>query len=150
MRGGYIHNRVLLEPIAQNALQLGFDIVREVPIAVGKKILYGDLIIQRCSQLVLVEAELSSKRIANDLLKAEASGACELWLVVPNPKVARSVRRTLSRQPYKPSTFGLFVLLLSPALQRLKEFSELFSESNVETEKKRKWETIITEGQHDG
>ncbi len=143
MRGGFIHNQVLLDPIAQNASQLGFHVDREVPIAVGERVLYGDLLIQRHSQLVLVEAELSSKRIANDLLKAEASGACELWLVVPNPKVARSVRRTLSRQPFKPSTFGLFVFLLPLALQRLREFSELISESNLETEKKSR---LITKG----
>ena len=135
MRGGYIHNRVLLDPIAQNALQLGFLIDREVPIAVGERVLYGDLLIQRHSQLILVEVELSSKRIANDLLKAEALGACELWLVIPNPKVARSVRRFLSRQPFKSGTCDLFVLLLPKVLQRLREFSELISGSNVETEK---------------
>ncbi len=136
MRGGYIHNRVLLDPIAQNASQLGFRVDREVPIAVGERVLYGDLLIQRHSQLVLVEAELSSRRIANDLVKAAASGACELWLVVPTPNVARSVRRALSQQPFKPGTCGLFVFLLPQVLQRVREFSELISGSNVETEKK--------------
>ena len=143
MRGGYIHNRVLLDPIAQNASQLGFRIDREVPIAVGERVLYGDLLIQRHSQLVLVEAELSSKRIANDLVKAVASGACELWLVVPNPRVARSVRRKLLQQTIKRGTSGLFVLLLPQALQRLEEFSELISESNAGTEKKSR---LVTRG----
>lgn len=136
MRGGYLHNRILVEALAQKASQLGFRVDREVPIAVGKRVLYGDLLIQRHSQSVLVEAELSPRRIDNDLLKATASGAGELWLVVPNSCVARSVRRGLSLWSRRPRSFALFVLSLPQALQRLRNFSELFSASNVETENK--------------
>lgn len=136
MRGGYLHNRILVEALAQKASQLGFQVDREVPIAVDKRVLYGDLLIQRHSHSILVEAELSPRRIANDLLKATASGAHELWLVVPNSRVARSVRIGLSRRARRPRTFGLFVLSLPQALQRLRHFSNLFSASNAETENK--------------
>lgn len=118
MRGGYVHNRVLLDPIDQKAWSLGVQVDREVAIRVDEKALYGDLLIRGSSKRILVEAELSSKRIPNDLAKAAALGACELWVVVPNPRVARSVRRKLLQLPIEPGT-GLFILSLPQALQRL-------------------------------
>ena len=82
MRGGYIHNRVLLEPIAQKALCIpGARVDQEVAIRVDDQILYGDLLIQFGSRRILVEAELTSKRIENDLIKAAAMEPCELWVV---------------------------------------------------------------------
>ena len=42
MRGGYIHNRVLLDPIAHQARRLGAEVSREVAIRVGGRVLYGD------------------------------------------------------------------------------------------------------------
>ena len=123
MRGGYIHNRVLLDPIAQKAWQFGAQVDREVAIRVDERILYGDLLIRASSKRILVEAELSSKRIPNDLAKAAALGACELWVVVPNPRVVRSVRQKLSRLPIEPGSPGLFILLLPQALQRLEGLS---------------------------
>ena len=119
MRGGYIHNRVLLDPIDQKAWSLGVQVDREVAIRVDGKILYGDLLIQGSTKLILVEAELTSKRIQSDLAKAAALGACELWIVVPNPRIARSARQELLQLSSGPGTSGLFVLSLPQALQRL-------------------------------
>ncbi len=122
MRGGWVHNRVLIDPITQKALRLGAQVDREVAIEVGGRVLYGDLLIQVGARRVLVEAELSARRIPNDLTRAMAFGACELWLVVPNPRVARSVRRKVHKQSIGPGTPRLFILLLPQALQRLDEF----------------------------
>ena len=119
MRGGYIHNRVLLDPIDQKAWSLGARVDREVAIRVDKRVLYGDLLIRGSSKRILVEAELSSKRILNDLAKAAALGACELWVVVSNPRVARSFRQKLLQLSIEPGTAGLFILSLPQALQRL-------------------------------
>ncbi len=119
MRGGYIHSRVLLDPIAQKAWRFGAQVDREVAIRVDEKVLYGDLLIRGSSKRILVEAELSSKRILNDLAKAAAFGACELWFVVPNPRVARSVRQKLLHLSIELGTPGLFILSLPQALQRL-------------------------------
>ena len=119
MRGGYIHNRVLLDSIDQQARRFGAQVDREVAINVGEQILYGDLLIRGSTQLILVEAELSSKRIPNDLAKAAALGACELWVVVPNPRIARSVRQKLLQLSFGPGASGLFILSLPQALQRL-------------------------------
>lgn len=119
MRGGYIHNRVLLDPIAQKAWCFGAQVDREVAIRVNERVLYGDLLIRARSKRILVEAQLSSKRIPNDLAKAAAIGACELWVVVPNPRVAGSVRQKLLQLSIEPGTSGLFILSLPQALQRL-------------------------------
>lgn len=135
MSVGYVHNRVLLDPIAKKALHLGFKVDREVPIKVGRHVLFGDLIIQADVRQILVEVEMSSRRITNDLAKAQALGECELWIVVPNPKVARSVRRRLVQQSIEPGRFGLFILLLPQAFQRLEAFLELNSGSNASEKK---------------
>ena len=127
MRGGYIHNRVLVESIAQKALQLGALVDCEVSIEVGEHVLYGDLLFQYGSQRVLVEVEMSSKRIRNDLAKAAALEVNELWIVVPNPTVVKSVRRTLLQQLVSQGMSGIFIFLLPQALQRLDEFSKLNS-----------------------
>lgn len=119
MRGGYIHSRVLLDPIAQTAWRFGGQVDREVAIRVNGKVLYGDLLIRDSSKRILVEAEMSSRRIPSDLAKATALGACELWVVVPNPRVARCVRQKLLRLSIEPGTSRLFILSLPKALQRL-------------------------------
>ena len=119
MRGGYIHNRVLLDPIAEKAWRFGVQVDREVAIRIDGRVLYGDLLIRGSSKRILIEAELSSKRILNDLAKAAVLGACELWVVVPNPRIARSVRQKLLQLPIETETSGLFILSLPQALQRL-------------------------------
>ena len=136
MRGGYVHNHVLLDPIEQKARRLGAAVEREAAIRVGGRVLYGDLFIRNGSRQILVEAELSSRRVPNDLAKAAALGACDLWIVVPNPKVAGSVHRKLSRHGTQPRS-TLLVLSLPQALQRLGELNELISGSNVEIKKEK-------------
>ena len=125
MSRGYVHDYVLLNPIEQKALQLGATVDCEAAIRVGGRVSYGDLLIQvGSSKWILVEAELSSRRVLNDLAKAAALGACELWVVVPNPTVAKSVYRKLSQHDTQPRFSRLFVLLLPQALQRLAELFE--------------------------
>lgn len=136
MRGGYIHNRVLIGLVAQEAMRLGIHVDYEVVIKVGEKIMYGDLLIQYGLRRILVEAEMSSKRIANDLAKAETLKA-ELWILVPNPRVAQSVRRKLSKLSNVSGNNGKLILLLPQAIQRLGKFYELNSGSNVEKENKQ-------------
>jgi len=126
---------VLIGLVAQEAIRLGVHVDYEVVIKVGGKVMYGDLLIQDGLQKILVEAEMSSKRIANDLAKAEALKA-ELWILVPNQRVAQSVRRKLSKLSNVLGNNGKLILLLSQAIQRLGELYELNSGSNVNAEKK--------------
>jgi uncharacterized glyoxalase superfamily metalloenzyme YdcJ len=136
VRGGYVHNHVLLDPIERKARQLGAVVDREAAITAGGRVLYGDLLIRNGSRQVLVEVEMSSRRVPNDLAKAMAQAAC-LWIVVPNARVAESVRRKLSRHETQPQP-RLFVLSLPQALQRLEAMIELNSGSNVERKRKKK------------
>ena len=129
MRGGYVHNCVLLAPIEQKARRRGVAVDREAAIRVGDRVLYGDLLIRDGSRRILVEAELSSRRVPNDLAKAAALEACDLWVVVPNSRVSGSVHRKLAQHGIR-SGPGLFVLSLPQALQRLEEMIELNSRSN--------------------
>lgn len=133
--GGFVHNRVLLDPIQDAALRLGASAQREVATGRGRHGRYGDLLIQLGSHQILVEAELSSKRIANDLAKAEQFQSTELWIVVPTSRVARSVRQELLRLSVPPNKPGLFVLLLPQALERLMSLFSLNSGSYVRAEK---------------
>ena len=121
MRGGYVHNRVLIDPIAQKAGRLGAEVDREVAMEVDGRVLYGDLLIRMGSKRILVEAELSARRIPNDVAKAVGSRVCELWVVVPNLTVAQSVRRKVFQQSSIQPRAELFVLLLPQALQRLED-----------------------------
>ena len=73
-----------------------------------------------------------------DVAKAEASGACELWIVVPNPTVAQSVANKLLQQPHTPENLKLFIFYLPQALQRLEELFDLFSETIPNRKKKNK------------
>ena len=124
MSRGYVHDYVLLNPIEQKALRLGAAVDCEAAIRVGGRVSYGDLLIRvSSSRWILVEAELSSRRVPNDLAKAAALGAYELWIVVPNPRVAKSVYWKLSQHETQPRP-GLLVLLLPQALQRLEELIE--------------------------
>ena len=150
MRGGFIHNLILVDHIAKKASLFGASLDREASIKIGEKILFGDLLIEIGSQKILVDAEMSSKRIANDLLKGAAFEVTELWIVVPNPRVARSVRQKLSQMSIMPRRNGLFVFSLPQALQRFEHLIELISLPNVEMEMKRKSEKIIMKGQYNG
>ena len=138
LKGGYVHNIVLLDPIERSAQQLGAECNCEAKIRIGERTLYGDLLIELASERVLVEAELSPKRIVNDLAKAEAFRVRELWLVVPNPVVGQAVRRRLQQLSTLPGPFRVFVLSLPQALERLANCFALNSWSIVGKERKRK------------
>ena len=132
MKGGFVHNRVLLLPIAKSAMEFGAGVEIEVPIRAGKQILFGDLLIRHGDWSVLVEAEMSSRRIASDVEKARSLNVTELWIVVPNPRVRRSTQRSLLRQWMNGKSLDVSILLLSQALQRLRDLFDLSSVPNVQ------------------
>jgi len=126
VKGDDIHNILLAEPIEKKALQLGAKVEQEFPIRVGSKTYFGDLFIQHCSQRILIEIEMSEKRIANDLIKAEALNS-ELWIVVPNKRVAQSVSRKLSKLSNSTEKNRKFIFYFSQAIQRLEDISGLIT-----------------------
>jgi len=139
MKGGYVHNRLLLAPVDRRARELGARVDHEVAINVGDRVLFGDLVINLGSRRILVEAEMSSRRIPKDVAKASALEGCELWILVPNPRVAASVRRKLERSHVRMEP-RIFVFSLPQALQRLGDLFHLNFGSN-EGEKTEEKET---------
>ena len=119
MRGGFLHNHVLLDPVERYFRGLGADVQREYPVAFGKTKAFVDLFIRYRRERIVCEAELSSDRARKDLAKAIELRATFLLIVVPDWPMARAVKRRLSRVGHTSSTEGLrsFILPLGPALQ---------------------------------
>ncbi|MCC6678643.1 MAG: hypothetical protein IT436_16030 [Phycisphaerales bacterium] len=141
-RGGYVHNRVLVDPIERRAAELGLATAREVFVVIGRRAGhagpatgYADLVINGPGWRLVVEAELTTRRVHLDLAKAAALQATELWIVAPTSGGAVRVRSSLRRLGVRPDA-GACVLLLSQALQRLARRAELFSPPNDHQEKK--------------
>jgi len=129
MRGGPIHNHVLLDPVDREFKAVGAYTHREMTVRFGKQIGYVDLYAELDSHRICVEAELSAKRIANDLKKAMAANATALWIIVPNVQVRRAVQRQLKRLHLR-SNDGIFVLSLCQALERIRNCFPLISGAN--------------------
>ena len=132
----FIRRIVLIIAVAETICNVAVSSDVQFPIKVDGHVLFGDLLVQSDAQKILVEAEMGSKRIMNDLAKAQALG-CPLWVLIPNPNVARSVRRKLLQQSIKLGTIGIFILSLTQAIQRLEHFFELNSGSNAASENKK-------------
>ena len=72
MRGGYLHNQVLIGTLQRDAKALGCETQLEVPVQVQDSVWFIDLVVRSGSVLIAVEAELSARRVVRDLLKARA------------------------------------------------------------------------------
>ena len=92
----FVHDN-LLDSIESLANDVGARSGREVSITSGRNAQRVDLLIEVRDKRIAVEAELTAKRIINDLTKARALQADELWIVVPNSTVANAVKRQLSQ-----------------------------------------------------
>ena len=97
MRGGFIHNDVLVYGLVRLFEAEGWSCDTEVPVRMGESIGFIDLVAELDGFCIAVEAEMSVRRIDWDLQKAQSLGATELWVVTPNASVAGAVRRALRR-----------------------------------------------------
>lgn len=97
MRGGFMHNVVLVNCLLEAFEREGWSCDTEVPVRLGEGMGFIDLVAELDGYCIAVEAELSAKRIERDIQKAQALHAAELWIVTPNTRVAESVRRGLLR-----------------------------------------------------
>ncbi len=134
MNGGFLHEVVTLDRLESLARDAGADAARQVRTPTGG---YIDLVITIGTHRIAVEAELTSKRVANDLEKAVSAEATELWVVTPVPRTARSVKRGLNRVNRNCKTPVVFVLTLGRAIQRLTNCFSLFSGSLTPPENKK-------------
>ena len=119
MRGGFIHNTCLVAPLVAFCRSAGASVTEELPVGPGRGAGHVDAVIELGRCRVAVEVECSARRIANDLEKAARLGVQELWIVVPDRRVAKAVRASL-RRVHEPAFRGdVFVLSQLQARDRL-------------------------------
>ena len=95
MRGRFLHNQGLIDPVAAAFKRLGGIVRREYPIRPGRYSRYVDLHVVWDSWRIVVEAELTVDRVDLDVDKASALEADILLFVVPNSALARKIERKL-------------------------------------------------------
>ena len=132
MRGGFLHNHILLDPIESHFQKLGATTAREHLVASGSFTGFIDLFIEHGNQRIACEAELTPARIERDLEKAKLAEATLLLIVVPHRRIAQGVLRKLHRLDKPRPPAGLWVLPLGPALQRLRHCLPLILAVNAE------------------
>ena len=119
MRGGYLHNMLLIGSVQEECARRGINTATEVKVSDGNRTGYIDLVMEIDGYRIAVEAELTSKRIEKDLWKARLARVDELWVLVPNKRVEKSLRRTLARLPRPSEKLAIYVLPLGGALKEL-------------------------------
>lgn len=133
MRGQFLHNDILVAPIAALLREYGVRSQLEYAIESGRGVGFVDLFAVQESFRLVCEAELSPDRVWNDIRKAVALQADLLLIVVPTVRMARRIRRRLQhpRCPAAPENLDIWILPLGPALQRLREMMSLMTRVNV-------------------
>lgn len=121
MRGGYLHNHILLDPVEDHLLQSGATVQREQAVDLCGSMGFIDLAATLRDHRIAFEAELTADRVASDLRKAEAWSATLLVIIVPTRRVARSIQRAVDSTPGARPPGGVWVLPLGPALARLRD-----------------------------
>ena len=144
MWGGFVHNKVLLERVLGGFREAGATVREEFPVRIGPHRGFIDGFVQIGDRVIAVEAECSADRVRNDVRKAEAPAATELWIVTPDSETARSARQRLGRKPHeKFSGHSICVLTLGQAMQRL---TNCFPKKSDLTDRRTSRKQSATEG----
>lgn len=140
MRGGFLHNEVLIGPLRREAQRHGLQSATEAPVRLADQICYVDLLLNLEGKCIAVEAECSTRRVRRDIEKAAAFSADELWIIVPHVGLAKAVLRALVRIK-APVGVKVIVFTQGQALRRLREILALISKAIPPTEKNALIET---------
>lgn len=129
MRGGHIHNKVLLPPVITHLRALGASIALEHPVKVGTRNGAVDILADLRSRRLVVEAENSCRRVGWDVEKARALMVDALLIVTPSARVAHACRQEARRKMAVENCpgFGIYVLTLGLVHQWLSNYFRLFS-----------------------
>jgi hypothetical protein len=110
MSGGFAHDQVLLNRLASALAPYATWRRWEVRVRGPGFIGFLDFVAQNDGELLVVEAELTPKRIRRDVVKAQLLGAQFLRILVPNAKVRAGRPRDNSRKrPPKASQLRKYV-----------------------------------------
>lgn len=131
MTGDFIHEAVILDGLEQ--IFQDFAVThRNYHVANG----FIDLLIDQGTNRTAIEAELTPKRVANDVAKAIQAQAYELWIVTPTASLMRRVKalKLLRTTP----NISTFVLTVGTAKARALNCFSLFSTPMRKPEEKQK------------
>jgi hypothetical protein len=133
MRGSYLHNTLLVAPIAALLRRAGAEVRLEYPGGRGRKAGYVDLFAEWDNWRIVCEAELLTKRIPHDIAKAVTLQADLLLIVVPDGRRARVAQQAVWRARALVRSEGLTIWTLAPgpALRRLEHFEHFMTRTNV-------------------
>jgi hypothetical protein len=140
MIGGYVHERIMLDPLEAGFRKNGGTVHREYPVTLGRSPLTADLLIESGPYRIVCEAERSLRRTHRDLLKAIQLDADLLLIVVPDWQLARAVKRRLAgRHRQLPSSKPMIMVLpLGVVLQRFRKQKDFVIEALVTRQESRK------------
>lgn len=120
MRGGIFHE-YMIEVLEKTFQKRGFRTRRQVPSRKGRKTGYIDLLIygNNDSLFLIIEVEMSKKRVLNDLQKQKDFGNdAMLWIVTPTRELATSIESHLKNLGIDENR-KVFVLPFGAAMKRV-------------------------------
>ena len=139
MRGGYLHNMLLIGSVQEECARRDINTATEVKVSDGNRTGYIDLVMEIDGYRIAVEAELTSKRIEKDVWKARVARVDELWVLVPNKRVENFLWRRLARLPPSSKDLAIYVLPLGGALKELSNrFPLIFMPNPIQKTNKEK------------
>jgi len=146
MRGGYVHNKVLIPSVVCHCRAAGAIVLLEHPVQADRRKGAVDLLAQLGPKRLVMEVENSCRRVCWDVEKARALGANALIILVPDGRVASACRREVRRllAASSPQEFCICILTLGSVHQWLNKYFRLFS-TPIETSASK---TFFKESQH--
>jgi len=127
MKGESTHEYILAT-LKESLVRRMVSVSTQVATRHGRDTGYVDLLAEGRGIRLAIEAEMTSRRVSNDLQKA-ADLEAWLWIVTPNARVANSVRSRLRRLGVREKLPSICVLTLGQALSRVAICFPLFSRS---------------------
>lgn len=128
-----MHEEVLLARMEACFRELGGVGRRQYPTGPGRAAGVVDLFVTLGRERIVCEAELTADRAVRDLAKAHTLKATLLIIVVPNTRVAHSIRKRLASVRPRSCTSGpdIWVFPLGVAIQRFMNSGRFRSGRNV-------------------
>ena len=132
MRGGFVHNRVLVDRLDAAFRAVGAKTLLECPTGPGTPRGFVDILATMDGVRIVCEVELRANRVELAVRKAVALDADYLLLVTPNGRTARAIRARLARADALPGVEmpPEFILTLGQALQWVTSCFPLLTATN--------------------
>lgn len=115
MRGGFLHNTLLIQPFVDYFTQRSDQVLPEYQAGARPSDGAIDLLIVGDSFRLAIEAELTTQRMRQDLDKAQKAEATHLLILTPTSKLASMGRKLLSDHIIQYAPMQVQIFPLGPA-----------------------------------